>query len=167
MNFEEPEKNFREASRRYAELRRWFDAGRVDAEEFDGRRLRLVVRDDERCRWVKGHTAGDRRASVETCWVRRTSQGYRSTLAEDRDEHCSQLDQARSFLLESWVWDERSPFSRPKQNEQVTPQAIMGSWRPAVGAAMAQTLRLRYSKAQCVERSARRKGWENDEQVLC
>lgn len=120
MNFEEPEVDLREASRR-------FDAGRVRAEEFDGKRLRLMVQDDEGPRWGKGRKAVGRCAGIEGGWVRRTSQGYRSPVAEDRADHCSQLDMTASFLSESRVRDERSPFSRPKQNEQVTPQAIIGS----------------------------------------
>ena len=40
MHFREHEIGFREADRRYAELKRWLDAGSISAKEFDAQRLR-------------------------------------------------------------------------------------------------------------------------------
>jgi hypothetical protein len=167
MNFEDSEMGFREASSRHAEPKRRFDAGRTSVEEFDAQRLRLVVRDDECSWWVKGRTTGGLCSRIESGWVRRTSQGYRSPLAEGTAEHCSQQDQTGSFLSGSQVRESARPSRDPSRTNRLPRKRFQLARQPAIGAVMAQTLRLRYSKARCMERSARRKGWVNDEQVLC
>lgn len=57
MAFRERETGFRELDRRYAELRRQFDAGTISTDEFDERRGRLMLRDGEGRWWVKGRKA--------------------------------------------------------------------------------------------------------------
>jgi hypothetical protein len=55
MYFREHGMDFREADRRYADLKRQLDAGSISAKEFDAQRLRLMVKDDEgRCTIGRG-----------------------------------------------------------------------------------------------------------------
>ena len=51
MGFEEHELTFREADRRYAELKRRLDAGEFGDEEFDAHDRRLMDKDDIGGRW--------------------------------------------------------------------------------------------------------------------
>ncbi len=54
MDFKKSKMDFREADRRYAELKRQHDAGTIDDEEFDTQlKEQLMVRDDKNRWWVK------------------------------------------------------------------------------------------------------------------
>jgi hypothetical protein len=97
MNFKEPEIDFREADRRYTELKRRFTTGSIGTKEFDTQRLRSMVRDDEGCWWVKGHTAGQWRYRAESGWVRGTSPGYQPPPTDDASDHCCSSNRPSRF----------------------------------------------------------------------
>ncbi len=122
MDFRRREVNFQEADRRYAELKRQLDAGTISTEEFDAQRQQLMVQDDEGRWWAKSREAGDWHYHDGEGWVRSTPPGYQPPPADDASDHWSQLEQTESFSSRSQVRDERSPLSRPEQNEQPPPQ---------------------------------------------
>jgi hypothetical protein len=70
MDFEKPEIDFREADRRYAELKRQLDAGTISTEEFDAQRRRLMVQDDEGRWWAKSRKTGEWNYHDGSAWVR-------------------------------------------------------------------------------------------------
>ena len=45
--------DFQEAERRYAELKRQFDAGTIGVDDFNAERQRLMVQDEEGRWWTK------------------------------------------------------------------------------------------------------------------
>jgi hypothetical protein len=59
MSSGEREVDFREADRRYAELRRQLDAGTTSIEEFAAQREKLMVQDDEGRWWAKIGGSGE------------------------------------------------------------------------------------------------------------
>ena len=76
MDFGGHQPNFREADRRYAELKRRLDAGTMSIEEFDAERRRLMVQDDEGRWWAKTRTTGEWNYHDGTAWVRGNPPGY-------------------------------------------------------------------------------------------
>lgn len=93
---EEPD--FREADRRYAELKRQRDAGTMGDEEFDAQRKQLMVKDDEGRWWAKGREDSDWYYRGETGWVKGTPPGYQplseGPSAESAPEHRPRPGQA-------------------------------------------------------------------------
>jgi hypothetical protein len=82
MDFREREINFREADRRYADLKRQLDAGTISAEEFDAQRQQLMVKDDEGRWWAKSRETGDWNYHDGSGWVRDTPPDYQETPSE-------------------------------------------------------------------------------------
>src|SRR4051812_6852620 len=78
MNFEDREISFGEADRRYSELKRQFDAGIINTEEFDAQRRRLMVQDDEGHWWAKSRDSGEWSYHDGRAWVRATPPGYQT-----------------------------------------------------------------------------------------
>lgn len=76
MDFREREIDFREADRRYAELKRRLDAGTISTEEFHERLRELMVRDDEGRWWAKSRKTGEWHYHDGGTWVRGTPPGY-------------------------------------------------------------------------------------------
>ncbi len=76
MDFRESAIDFREADRRYAELKGQLDAGTISAEEFDAQRRRLMVRDDKGRWWAKSRNTGVWNYHDGSNWVRGTPPGY-------------------------------------------------------------------------------------------
>ena len=76
MDFKEHEIGFREADRRYAELKRQLDAGTISTEEFDAQRQRLMVQDGEGRWWAKSRKTGDWHYHDGNAWVRATPSDY-------------------------------------------------------------------------------------------
>ncbi len=70
------ETSFREADRRYAELKRRLDAGTMSIEEFDAERRWLMVQDDEGRWWAKSRKTGEWNYHDGKAWVRGTPPGY-------------------------------------------------------------------------------------------
>ena len=76
MDFRERKMDFREADRRFPELRRQLDAGTISTEEFDAQLRQLMVRDDEGRWWAKSRKTGEWNYHDGTAWVRDTPPGY-------------------------------------------------------------------------------------------
>jgi hypothetical protein len=76
VDFRERAIDFREADRRYAELKRQLDAGNISNEEFDAQRRRLMVRDDEGRWWAKSRNTGAWNYHDGNAWVRGTPPDY-------------------------------------------------------------------------------------------
>ena len=76
MNFRGHEPSFREADRRYAELKRRLDAGTMSVEEFDAERRWLMVQDDEGRWWAKSRKTGEWNYHDGRAWVRGTPPDY-------------------------------------------------------------------------------------------
>src|SRR5215218_1574794 len=64
--------DFREADRRYAELKKQYEAGALSVEEFDEQRRQLMVQDDEERWWAKGRETDEWFYRTESGWVRGT-----------------------------------------------------------------------------------------------
>jgi len=75
VDFRGREEKFREADRRYAELKRQLDAGSISTEEFEAERQRLMVLDEGRW-WNKFGETGDWHYHDGNTWVRDTPPGY-------------------------------------------------------------------------------------------
>jgi hypothetical protein len=96
MEFEKREIDFREADRRYTELKRQLDAGAISTEEFDVQRRRLMVQDDEGRWWAKSRKTGEWNYHDGSAWVRGTPPGYqppRTPSAESTPDRQSWLEQ--------------------------------------------------------------------------
>jgi hypothetical protein len=76
MDFEKREMDFREADRRYTELKRQLDAGTISTEEFDAQRRRLMVQDDEGRWWAKSRKTGEWNYHDGSAWVRGIPPNY-------------------------------------------------------------------------------------------
>jgi hypothetical protein len=87
LDFRERAIDFREADRRYAELKRQLDAGIISTEEFDAQRRRLMVRDDEGRWWAKSRNTGAWNYHDGNGWVRGTPPDYArpGTLPEEEN----------------------------------------------------------------------------------
>ncbi len=68
--------DFREADRRFPELKRQLDAGTISTEEFDAQLRQLMVRDDEGRWWAKSRKTGEWNYHDGSAWVRDTPPGY-------------------------------------------------------------------------------------------
>ena len=111
MDFRERAIDFREADRRYAELKGQLDAGTIGTEEFDAQRRRLMVRDDEGRWWAKSRNTGAWNYHDGSGWVRGTPPGYGApgTLPEEESvpdrrsqpEQSKQLPSSQATLPES------------------------------------------------------------------
>jgi hypothetical protein len=97
MYFREHGVDFREADRRYAELKRRLDAGIISAKEFDAQRLRLMVKDDEGRWWAKGRKEGERSYRAEGGWLRGTPPGDQPPFAHGASGRWSQLEHTKPF----------------------------------------------------------------------
>jgi hypothetical protein len=79
MDFREREINFREADRRYAELKRQLEDGTISAEEFDAQRQQLMVQDDQGRWWAKSRETDEWNYHDGNGWVRGTPPDYQET----------------------------------------------------------------------------------------
>jgi hypothetical protein len=82
MDFREREIDFREADRRYADLKRQLEDGAISAEEFDAQRQQLMVQDDEGRWWAKSRETGDWNYHDGSGWARGTPPDYQETPPE-------------------------------------------------------------------------------------
>jgi len=81
--------DFREADRRYAEIKQHHEAGELTQEEFDDQVKRLMVQDEEGRWWAKSRTTGDWHFHDGTAWIKDTPPGYQApqqAAAEDQPE---------------------------------------------------------------------------------
>jgi hypothetical protein len=96
MDFSEREIDFREADRRYVELKRQFDSGSISEEEFDAQHQELTVEDDEGRLWVKSRETGEWQYRDGRSWTPGTPPGYRplqTPAAESALDRRSQFEQ--------------------------------------------------------------------------
>ena len=82
MDFRRHEVDFREADRRYAELKRQHDAGSISDEEFDAQRQQLMVQDDEGRWWAKFGESGEWHYRDGSTWVRGTPPGHQGVVPD-------------------------------------------------------------------------------------
>src|SRR4051794_11175656 len=82
MDFREHEIDFREADRRYAELKRQLDAGSISEEEFDARRQQLMVQDDEGRWWAKFGKSGEWHYRDGSTWTPGTPSDYQEAISK-------------------------------------------------------------------------------------
>src|SRR5918912_3989599 len=75
MDFRGREEKFREADRRYAELKRQLDARSISEEEFEAERQRLMVLNEGHW-WAKSRETGEWHYHDGSAWVRGTPPGY-------------------------------------------------------------------------------------------
>jgi hypothetical protein len=75
VDFRGREEKFREADRRYVELKRQLDAGSISTEEFEAERQRLMVLEEGRW-WNKFGESGEWHYHDGNTWVRDTPPGY-------------------------------------------------------------------------------------------
>jgi hypothetical protein len=110
VDFRERAIDFREADRRYAELKRKLDAGTISNEEFDAQSRRLMVRDDEGRWWAKSRNTGVWNYHDGNGWVRGTPPDYGrpGTLPEEENipDHRAQSEESARLLS--------SPATRPE-----------------------------------------------------
>ncbi|MDQ3285714.1 MAG: hypothetical protein M3P92_08460 [Actinomycetota bacterium] len=76
MDFSDREIDFREADRRYVELKRQFDSGKISEEEFDAQYQELTVEDDAGRLWVKSRETGEWQYRDGRSWTPGTPPGY-------------------------------------------------------------------------------------------
>jgi hypothetical protein len=74
-----------EAERRYAELKRQFDAGTIGVDDFNAERQRLMVQDDEGRWWCKSVDNGEWNYHDGGAWVPGTPLGYQEATSEPTD----------------------------------------------------------------------------------
>jgi hypothetical protein len=77
--------NFQEAERRYAELKRQFDAGTIGIDDFNAERQRLMVQDDEGHWWAKSPSNGEWTYYDGSAWVPGTPPSYQEATPEPTD----------------------------------------------------------------------------------
>jgi uncharacterized membrane protein len=80
MDFGEREVDFREADRRYAELKRQLDAGSISTEEFAAQRQQLMVQDDEGRWWAKLGESGEWYYHDGSTWTPDTPPGHQEVI---------------------------------------------------------------------------------------
>lgn len=74
--------DFREADRRYAELRRQLDTGTINDEEFDDQRRQLMVQDDKGRWWAKSRKTGQWNYRDGDAWIPGTPPDYQRGISE-------------------------------------------------------------------------------------
>lgn len=125
MDFRERTIDFREADRRYAELKSQLDAGTISTEEFDAQRQRLMVRDDEGRWWAKSRNTGAWNYHDGNGWVRGTPPDYGrpGTLPEEESKPDRRAQPEESERLSSPA---TRPGSAPSQDRNERKQARGG-----------------------------------------
>ena len=96
MDYREREIDFREADRRYAELKDQLDARTLSTEEFDAQRRRLMVQDDEGRWWAKSRKTGEWNYHDGSAWHPGIPPGYRPpevSVGESTPNRQAQLEQ--------------------------------------------------------------------------
>jgi hypothetical protein len=73
---EDQKVDFREADRRYAEIKRRHEAGTLSDKEFDEQLKQLMVQDKEGRWWVKSRTTGEWHYHDGIAWKKDTPPGY-------------------------------------------------------------------------------------------
>jgi hypothetical protein len=82
VDFKEQEIDFREADRRYSDLKRQRAAGTITDEEFEAQRQRLMVLDSEGRWWAKSRETGEWRYHDGSTWIPGTPPGYQEDIPD-------------------------------------------------------------------------------------
>jgi hypothetical protein len=85
MDFQGTEMDFQEAERRYAELKRQFDAGTIGMDDFNAKRQRLMVQDDEGHWWARSPSNDEWAYYNGSAWVPGTPPSYQEATPEPTD----------------------------------------------------------------------------------
>ena len=85
MDFQGTEMDFQEAERRYAELKRQFDAGTIGIDDFNAERQRLMVQDDEGHWWCRSPNDEEWNYHDGSAWVPGTPPSYQEATPEPTD----------------------------------------------------------------------------------
>lgn len=85
MDFQGTEMDFQEAERRYAELKRQFDAGTIGMDDFNAKRQRLMVQDDEGHWWARSPSNDEWTYYDGSAWVPGTPPSYQEATPEPTD----------------------------------------------------------------------------------
>jgi hypothetical protein len=82
MDFEERNPDFEEADRRYAELKRLFEAGDITEKEFDEQLQRSMVQDQRDRWWAKSRETGEWHYHDGSAWILSTPPGYQEPISD-------------------------------------------------------------------------------------
>jgi hypothetical protein len=85
LNLRGGKMDFQEAERRYAELKRQFDAGTIGVDDFNAERQRLMVQDDEGRWWCRSADNDEWNYYDGSAWVPGTPPGYQEATPEPTD----------------------------------------------------------------------------------
>jgi hypothetical protein len=115
MDSSEGEIGFREADRRYLELKRQRDAGSISEEEFEAQYQELTVEDDEGRLWVKSRETGEWHYRDGRGWTRGIPPGYqplRTSPAQSMPDRRPQLEQGERFSSRTVPLDNETPWQQ-------------------------------------------------------
>src|SRR5215213_6786334 len=85
MDLEGTEMDFKECERRYAELKRQFDAGTIGIDDFNAERQRVMVQDDEGRWWCKSPSNDEWTYYDGSAWVPSTPSSHQEATLEPTD----------------------------------------------------------------------------------
>jgi hypothetical protein len=125
VEFREREIEFREADRRYAELKGQLDAGTISTEEFDAQRRRLMVQDDEGRWWAKSRKSGEWNYHDGSAWVPGIPPGYQpleGSFGESTLNRQSRLEQGEPLQSSQATLGDNAPVedrNKAKQRRSV------------------------------------------------
>src|SRR5215210_3567773 len=134
MDFRERGISFREADRRYAELKRQLDAGTISTEEFDAQRRQLMVQDDEGRWWAKSRKSGEWNYRDGSDWVPGIPPGYQppeGSVGESTPGRQSRLEQGEPLQSSQTALVGNAPAedrNKAKQRRGVRRGIIMMAW---------------------------------------
>jgi hypothetical protein len=86
MDFREQEPDFNEVDRRYAELKRLFEAGNITEEEFDEQLKRSTVQDERGRWWSKARKTGEWHYHNGSAWIPGSPPGYQQSISDRKRE---------------------------------------------------------------------------------
>ena len=138
--------DFQEADRRYAELKRQFDAGTIGVDEFNAERQRLMVLDDEGHWWAKSPENDEWNYYDGSSWVPGTPPGYRTPRTEPAESTAGfqgQLMQSEQSPSAQMPLRGSAPIqdqTRERQHQGVRRWGIVGVVVLMVGVALAGTV---------------------------
>src|SRR5215212_9822653 len=89
--------DFQEAERRYAELKRQFDAGAIGVEDFNAERQRLMMQDDEGQWWCRSPNGEEWHYYDGSAWVPGTPPGYREATMDFQEAERRYAELKRQF----------------------------------------------------------------------
>ena len=101
MDVQGAEMNFQEAERRYVELKRQFDAGTIGMDDFNAKRQRLMVQDDEGHWWARSPSNDEWTYFDGSVWVPGTPPSYQEATPEPTDSPTQALSASHPERVEN------------------------------------------------------------------